>query len=184
MVFETGKSTTKRKFLQIRLFNLHQLRIQTMKKLIPFLVGSFLVFGAAACQNPAGTSESAPDNTEQNAQAPTTGEVQESKEDAQSEVRRDQLNADIRAREQRNNMTGGDTDRADGDIESEVRSKLEANLPASQLAVEATDEGGVTVSGTVTNQEQLDKIEPLAKEIKGVKNVDVKATVAQPTSNN
>jgi osmotically-inducible protein OsmY len=156
-----------------------------MKKLIPFLIGSFLVFGAAACQNPAGTSESAPDSTEQSAQeAPTTGEVEESQEDAQSEVRRDQLNSDIRAREQRNNATGGDTDRADGDLESEVRSKLEANLPASQLAVEANDEGGVTVSGTVTNPDQLAKIEPLAKEIKGVKNVDVKATVEQPTSSN
>jgi osmotically-inducible protein OsmY len=156
-----------------------------MKKLIPFLIGSFLVFGAAACQNPAGTSESAPDSTEQSAQeAPTTGEVEESQEDAQSEVRRDQLNSDIRAREERNNATGGDTDRADGDLESEVRSKLEANLPASQLAVEATDEGGVTVSGTVTNPDQLAKIEPLAKEIKGVKNVDVKATVKQPTSSN
>jgi osmotically-inducible protein OsmY len=156
-----------------------------MKKLIPFLIGSFLVFGAAACQNPAGTSESAPDNTEQSAQeAPTTEEAQESQEDAQSEVRRDQLNSDIRAREQRNNMTGGDTDRAEGDLESEVRSKLEANLPASQLAVEATDEGAVTVSGTVPTQEQLDRIEPLAREIKGVNNVIVKATIAQPTSSN
>lgn len=156
-----------------------------MKKLIPFLIGGFLVFGAAACQNPAQTSQSAPDNTQQSAQeAPTTGEVQESKEDAQSEIRRDQLNSDIRAREQRNNITGGDADRAEGDLESEVRSKLEANLPASQLAVEATDEGAVTVSGTVIDPDQLAKIEPLAKEIKGVNNVIVKATVAQPTSSN
>jgi osmotically-inducible protein OsmY len=57
-------------------------------------------------------------------------------------------------------------------------------LPASRLTVEASDEGTVTVSGTVTNQEQLDKIEPLAKEIKGVNNVVVNATVGQPTSSN
>lgn len=57
-------------------------------------------------------------------------------------------------------------------------------MPASRLTVEASDEGTVTVSGTVTNQEQLDKIEPLAKEIKGVNNVVVNATVGQPTSSN
>jgi osmotically-inducible protein OsmY len=152
-----------------------------MKKLTSFLIGAFLVFGAAACQNPAKTSESAPNSTEAQPETPETEEVEESQEDAQDEVRRDQLNADIRAREERNNMTGGDTDRAEGDLESEVRSKLEANLPKSQLSVEATDEGTVTVAGTVTEQGQLEKIEPLAKEIKGVKQVDVKATVAQPT---
>jgi len=151
-----------------------------MKKLTPFLIGVLLMLGATACQNPAKTSESAPTNTEAQPEAPEADTVEENQEDAQSEVRRDQLNADIRAREERNNMTGGDTDRADGDLESEVRSKLEANLPKSQLSVEATDEGAVTVAGTVTEQEQLEKIEPLAKEIKGVKEVDVQATVAQP----
>jgi hypothetical protein len=156
-----------------------------MKKLIPFLIGGLLVFGAAACQDGAQTSQSSPDTTEEiTPETSNTGEVQETKEDAQSEVRRDQLDSDIRAREQRNNITGGDTDRAEGDLESEVRSKLEANLPASRLTVEASDEGTVTVSGTVTNQEQLDKIEPLAKEIKGVNNVVVNATVGQPTSSN
>lgn len=157
-----------------------------MKKLIPFLIGSLLVFGTAACQNPARTTSSAPDNTEetQTQEAPDTEQVEENKEDAQSETRRDQLNADIRAREERNNATGGDTDRAEGDLESEVRSKLEANLPQSQLAVEAEDDGSVKISGTVIEQAQLEKIESLAKEIKGVNNVVVDATVAQPTSSN
>lgn len=151
-----------------------------MKKLTPFLIGVFLMLGATACQNPAKTSEDAPSTTEAQPEAPETETVQESKEDAQSEVRRDQLNSDIRAREERNNITGGDTDRAEGDLESEVRSKLEANLPKSQLSVEATDEGAVTVAGTVIEEGQLEKIEPLAKEIKGVKEVVVKATVAKP----
>jgi osmotically-inducible protein OsmY len=74
-------------------------------------------------------------------------------------------------------MTGGDADRAASDLESEVRSKLEANLPASQLAVEA-EQGAVTVTGTVPTQEQFDRIETLAKEIKGVNTVANKATVA------
>jgi osmotically-inducible protein OsmY len=66
-------------------------------------------------------------------------------------------------------------------LQSEVRSKLEANLPASQLAVEAED-GAVTVTGTVPTQEQYDRIEPLSREIKGVQAVTVDVTVvpAQP----
>jgi len=106
-------------------------------------------------------------------------------EDGISELRRRQLESDIRAREQRNNATGGDTERVDADIESEVRSKLEANLPASQLTVEAKD-GAVTISGTVPTLPQFDRIDPLAREIKGVKDVTVNATVApaQPEGSN
>jgi BON domain len=69
------------------------------------------------------------------------------------------------------------TQRATGDLESQVRSKLEANIPNGALAVKAKENGTVTVSGTVVNQDQLAKIAPLAKEIKGVTAVDVKATV-------
>jgi TolA-binding protein len=154
-----------------------------MKKLVSLIVGSLLVVGIAACENPAKTGESAPNTTQETAQdAPTQGEVEDNQGDAQSEVRKNQLESDIRSREERNNVTGGDADRADGDIESEVRSKLEANIPKSQLAVEAEDNGTVRISGTVTNQDQLNKIEPLAREIKGVKNVVVNAKVGQPTS--
>lgn len=151
-----------------------------MKKLTAFIITSFLLFGAAACQNPSKTAESAPDPGQAPA-APTSQVTQEAKEDAQSEVRRRQLNADIRAREERNNTTGGDTIRATGDLASEVRSKLEANIPNGQLTVNAAKDGTVTVAGTVNNAQQLAKIEPLARQIKGVKNVVVKASVAPPT---
>jgi osmotically-inducible protein OsmY len=153
-----------------------------MQKLTPFLISCLLVFGAAACENPSKTSESAPNNSNQAAQTPDTKATEAAQQDAQSEVRRRQLNEDIRAREQRNNTTGGDTDRAKGDLASEVRSKLEANIPNGQLTVDAQKDGTVTVGGTVINQQQLAKIEPLSKEIKGVKNVVVKATVAQPAN--
>jgi hypothetical protein len=43
------------------------------------------------------------------------------------------LNSDIRAREQRNNVTGGDGDRANSNLASEVRSKLEANIPRGKI---------------------------------------------------
>jgi hypothetical protein len=152
-----------------------------MKKLTALLVGSLLFASLAACNNAAKTSATAPNTTEETVEAPEADTAQTNQGDATSDIRRDQLNADIRAREQRNNITGGDTDRADGDLRSEVRSKLEANLPAGQLAVDAED-GAVTVTGTVPTQEQLERIEPLAREIKGVQAVSVNVQVvpAQP----
>lgn len=149
-----------------------------MQKLTPFLISCLLVFGVAACDNASKTSESAPNNPNDAPATPSAKTTEASQQDAQSEVRRKQLNADIKAREQRNNTTGGDTTRAKGDLSSEVRSKLEANIPNSVLTVAAAEGGIVTVAGTVTNQQQLAKIEPLAKQIKGVKSVVVKATVA------
>ncbi|WP_201027717.1 hypothetical protein, partial [Salmonella enterica] len=96
-----------------------------MKKLTPFLISCLLLFGAAACDNAAKTSQSAPNNVDQAPPTPNAKVVEASKEDAQSITRRRQANLDIQAREQRNNWTGGDTKRAEGDLESEVRSKLE-----------------------------------------------------------
>jgi osmotically-inducible protein OsmY len=153
-----------------------------MQKLTPFLISGLLIFGVAACDNASKTSESAPGNANEAPQAPTAQTTQASQQDAQSEVRRRQLNEDIRAREQRSNVTGGDTDRAKGDLASEVRSKLEANIPKGVLTVEAAEGGTVTVAGTVNNQQELAKIETLAKQIKGVKTVVVKATIAPPKS--
>lgn len=154
-----------------------------MKKLTTFLISGLLVLSAAACTNNARTSAEAPDQPNDTATAPDTSTAENTEQDATSDLRQRQLDSDIRAREDRNNITGGDADRADGDLESEVRSKLEANLPASQLVVEAKD-GAVTVTGTVPTQEQFDRIEPLAKEIKGVQavNVDVEVAPAQPES--
>lgn len=154
-------------------------RTKQMKKLTSFLIGSLLLF-SVACDNTAKTTVSAPEGEE--TASPAAQTTQEAKEDAQSELRRRQLNADIRAREERNLATGDRTDRAEADLASEVRSKLEANIPGGQLTVDATKEGTVTVSGTVNNQEELAKIEPLSKEINGVKNVIVKAAVVTPKS--
>lgn len=161
-----------------------------MKNLTPFILSAVLMFGATACQN-AKTSADAPNNAGEgnNAaqvsnneanKAPNQESVKDTQKDAQNEVRRAQTNSDIRAREQRNNITGGDADRADSDLESQVRSKLEVNIQKGQLTVDAKD-GAVTVAGTVLNQQDLAKIDRLAKEIKGVKSVTVKATVAKPT---
>jgi hypothetical protein len=149
---------------------------KTMKKIAPVLLSFSLLLSVAACSNTAKTSSSAPDSATQPDNQLDRSTAQTNQDDATSELRRRQLNADIRSREQRNDATGGDIARADGDLQSEVRSKLEANLPNSELTVDAKD-GAVTIAGTVVDQDQLNKIEPLAKEIKGVKSVLVNATL-------
>jgi len=169
------------------------------KKIVAsFLIG-FLVISTSACndastttQAPAPTNSTNPtdsttSNTDTNSTTnptnPTASNTEGAKDDAQSEVRKNQLNADIRAREERNNAGGGDLVRDDSDLASQVRSKLEANIPGGNLTV-ASKDGVVTVTGTVPNQDQVAKIQKLGMEIKGVKSVNVKVVVAQNKSKN
>lgn len=149
-----------------------------MNKLIVFLLSGFLMVGATACDS-ARTSSEAPTATQDNPETVNTEEASDTQGDAVSDVRRNQANSDIRAREERNDMLndGSAANRDDDDLTSEVRSKLEANLPASALVVD-TEDGIVTISGTVPTQEQYDRIAVLAQEIKGVRSLNVKAKVA------
>ena len=140
-----------------------------MKKIVLALLGSALMFGVAAC-GPAKTSADAPSSV--NGKADDPAAVGNTLGDADSKVRQDQLDSDIRAREQRNDMAGDETVRADGDLESEVRAKLEANIPRAKLAISAKD-GAVTITGTVPDEKEFKTVEPLAKEIKGVKSVSM-----------
>jgi hyperosmotically inducible periplasmic protein len=150
----------------------------TLKAFLP--VFGVVLLAMAGCQEAAKTTSEAPDSTAANqVQTPNTESAKSSQDDADSKVRKDQLNSDIRAKEQRNNaMNSGEAiNRSDSDLASEVRSKLEANLPASALAVSAKG-GVVTVTGTVPTQAQFDRIDGLAKEIKGVNIVTTKVAVA------
>jgi hyperosmotically inducible periplasmic protein len=140
------------------------------------LMGVSLVIALSACSDTK-TASDAPKTTENNAQVTTDKNVKTTQDDAQSEVRKKQLEADIRAREQRNNAGGDPQKRTEGDLASEVRSKLEANIPNGKLTVTAKD-AEVTIAGVVPKQDQLDKIKALAMEIKGVKTVTVKAVVS------
>jgi osmotically-inducible protein OsmY len=149
-----------------------------MKKLTPFLLGTLVMFGASAC-NVAQTSGDAPDSVEDTAEQPA--QVEETLEDADDNVRQAQLNSDIRAREERNDLYGDQQERAESDLESEVRSKLEANIPRGKLAVQADDDTGtVTIVGTVPNEKEYNTIEPLAKEILGVKAVKMDVRIVPP----
>jgi len=142
---------------------------------LPILLVFLLTVTISACKE-VKTTVDAPNSTNTNGQVVTEKQSDKTQNDAQSETRRKQLNADIQAREQRNKMGGDTQKRAEGDLASEVRSKLEANIPRGKITVEAKN-AEVTVSGVVSNQEQLNKIKPLAMEIKGVRSVVVKAVV-------
>ncbi|HEY9691948.1 MAG TPA: BON domain-containing protein [Oculatellaceae cyanobacterium] len=155
-----------------------------MSKITILIISSLLLVSSVGCENPARNSAEAPSTVKESPQTPDVKSVEDSKKDAQSELRRKQLNADIKAREQRSNVTGGDTDRATGDLKSEVRSKLEANIPGSQLTINADKQGAVVISGTVSNAADKTKIDGLAKQIKGVKTVTSDQVVVTPATKN
>lgn len=147
-----------------------------MNKLATLLLSSTLLFGAVACDT-ARTSADAPDSVDEGpagVEEPT--EVEDTLEDATSEVRREQLDSDIRAREQRNDVLGEEEVRDDSDLESEIRAKLEANIPRSKLTVDA-ENGVVAIVGTVPSEKEYETIEPLAREITGVNDVTVDVEV-------
>lgn len=147
-----------------------------MRKVTGIILSGVLAIVASGCDY-ARTSADAPDTLTDGTEDPAR--VQETKEDAQSEIRQDQLSSDIRAREQRNEVFGEEDVRADSDIESEVRAKLEANIPRSKLTVQAED-GNVVIVGTVPNEREAETIEPLANEIEGVDSVQVDVNIVPP----
>ena len=110
-----------------------------MKKFIPLCLLSIIVLGAVGCDNAAKTSSDAPGSVQESPTVPDAKSAQATKNDATSDVRKAQIESDIRATEERNNMTGGDTSRSDKDLQTEVSGKLEANLPASQLTINSKD---------------------------------------------
>jgi len=141
------------------------------------LTNLLLVTTLVACTDARTTAEApAPNATTTSSPSASPQNTQAAMDDAESETRKKQLDADVRAREQRNNAMGGTVNRSDGDIASEVRSKLEANIPKGNLTVESKD-ANVVVSGNVPLLNDLDKVKSLAMEIKGVKNVTIKAVV-------
>ncbi|MGL5035975.1 MAG: BON domain-containing protein [Microcystaceae cyanobacterium] len=142
---------------------------------LPLLCSGLLILTLSACSEPKTTAK-APDSTQTNGETVTAKNAKTAQNDAQSQTRKKQLNQDIQAREQRNNMGGDPQKRAEEDLASEVRGKLEVNIPNGKLTVSA-EKTQVTVSGVVMNQAQLDKIKPLAMEIKGVRSVMVKAVI-------
>jgi osmotically-inducible protein OsmY len=149
------------------------------RKIAFLLLTSSLLVTVVSCTDARTTSEAPAPNANYSTSSPTASpqNTQAAMADAQDETRKKQLDADIRAREQRNDAMGNPTKRPDSDLASEVRSKLEANIPKGNLTVESKD-ANVVVSGTVPSLNDLDKVQGLAMEIKRVKTVTIKAVVA------
>lgn len=148
-----------------------------MKKFVPYLLSSVLLLGTVACSG-AKTSADAPNTTGSNGGDLTTEDKTQNAQDATNPVREKQIESDKRAIDQRNSAAGSPSELADNDISSLVRNELEKAIPGSQLLVESKD-GAVTVSGKVATADELKKVEPAVKGVKGVKSVAVKATVGK-----
>ena len=147
-----------------------------MNKLTVLLLGTTLLFGAVGCDT-ARTSADAPDSVDGQVEEPA--QVEETLDDATSEVRQEQLDSDIRAREERNDVLGEQEVRDDSDLESEIRAKLEANIPRSKLTIEA-ENGDVVIAGSVPGEKEYSTIEPLAQEITGVNSVNIEQVEVVP----
>lgn len=150
-----------------------------MNRLTILLLASTFLFGAVGC-DVARTSSDAPNSVDDNPVVEEPMKVKETLEDADSNTRQAQLNSDIRAREQRNDWFGDQKERADSDVESEVRAKLEANIPRSKLTIDAKD-GNVSIVGTVPSQKEYESIKPLAEEIMGVKSIEMEVKILPST---
>ena len=147
-------------------------------KTASLLLANFVLVTLVACTDARTTSEApAPNATSTSSPTASPQNTQAAMSDARDETRKKQLEADIRSREQRNDAMGDTKNRPDSDLASEVRSKLEANIPKGSLTVESKD-ANVVVSGTVLFLNDLNKVKSLAMEIKGVKTVTIKAVVA------
>ena len=148
-------------------------------KIASLVLTNLLLVTLVSCTDARTTAEAPAPSATYSTSNPTASpqNTQAAMNDAQDETRKRQLEADIRAREQRNDAMGDSTVRPDSDLASEVRSKLEANIPKGNLTVESKD-ANVVVSGTVPLLNDLTKVKSLAMEIKGVKTVTIKAVVA------
>ena len=155
-----------------------------MKKLTTVLLTSLLVLGTAACSSLNKIGANAPAQVEEINNAPHKSEANQNLGDLGSKIRQKQLDEDLQAREQRNDLfnNGSAENRPSIDLASEVRDKLEANLPNSVLSI-AVNKGIVTVEGSVSTPEELARIKTLAEQIKGVRGVNVEANVVAASSN-
>lgn len=97
----------------------------------------------------------------------------DNQKDANSDMRRKQIESDMRARMQCAKVSGKMTD---GDVESLVRDKLELSLQKRSLNVKA-DKGTVTLEGKVGSKAEAEQAVQLTKGVQGVKRVNSKLVI-------
>jgi hyperosmotically inducible protein len=149
-----------------------------MKKLIPILVSGILVVGTFGCQEATKTGSETPGTTNE--------AVKPAKEAAQTT----DTAAKGTTEAGKTTATGG-TDKTKGTADTTkqapanatantktlIISKLATTIPGNKLEVE-DKAGAVTIKGTVPTEADIKKIEPLVKQLKGVKSVKVEAKAA------
>lgn len=144
------------------------MKIITNLLLASLLIGSAAIIGYTNYyEKVAKTSISAPNSLANNGKLLTSATELKNSLDATSRTRKFQINSDIRAREQRYQYLGREKSKSDRHLQSEIRSKLELNLPTASLAVNS-ENGKVTVVGRVKEISELEQIEKLIREINGV----------------
>lgn len=140
-----------------------------MKKLMPFLLGSVMLFTVACGNTETSTTETnlSEETTEEVAPETATELTEETTEATET----------TESTEVAETVDGSAEVVDDTAIEAEVISSLATSFPNSQLTVDA-EQGAVIVEGSVASEDELNQIEPLVTQVKGVKSVDVKATVS------
>ncbi len=68
------------------------------------------------------------------------------------------------------------TTKTEGGLKAAVNKKLQAGIPGNKFVVE-NKQGEITLKGVASSQEEIEKAEKLAREVKGVKSVKVEAKV-------
>ncbi|MGB6296628.1 MAG: BON domain-containing protein [Rivularia sp. (in: cyanobacteria)] len=146
-----------------------------MKKFIPLLISGILATGAVGCgEEAANTGSENPGATNEVLQ-PSAREASETEGLNQPLSEPGAIPGEASVPTDPTAVTEG-ADPLASDLSKEVKKKLKENLPASNLEV-TEQEGVVTVSGTVSSQEELQQVEPLTTGVKGVKGVNVEANV-------
>jgi hyperosmotically inducible periplasmic protein len=109
-------------------------------KMMLAVLGTCLI-ATTSCQSVTKTSADAPSSATDTIKTPSADANKSANDDATSDTRRRQLDSNIRATEQRNDISNNSqaSNRSGKDLATEVSSKLEANLPASALSVTAKD---------------------------------------------
>ncbi|WP_017301644.1 BON domain-containing protein [Nodosilinea nodulosa] len=118
-----------------------------MKKVITLVLGSLLLLGATAYSTSADSANADGDRGSNSSQDGGAG-----------------------------NSLANDGQQTPGNLASEVSETLATNLPGSRLTVQVI-EGVATISGNVRSQEQFDKIESLAMDVKGINSVSITAEI-------
>ncbi|AFY34392.1 BON domain-containing protein [Calothrix sp. PCC 7507] len=144
-----------------------------MKKLIPFLVSGILVVGIFGCQDATKTGSETPGTTNE-AVKPAKDATQKTETATKGAADTDKTKTTTKAAADTTKTAPAS---ATGNTKSLILSKLEQKIPGSKLEVE-DKAGAVTIKGTVPTEADIKKIEPLVKQLKGVKSVKVEAKAA------